>query len=108
MSLMVNGHPSKTLVSDEPASQVVNSAVPAHVLGVQRGYIMVAIPVSSLALAAAVVKGTGVNVGMTVTTDVGVGTLLADAAGDDDDPHDASTAITAIDAIATSFLNTLT
>ncbi len=62
----VSGHPSNTSVSEAPASQVVNIAFPAQVLAVHRGYIIAAIPVSSVALAAAVVTGTGVTVGTTV------------------------------------------
>ncbi len=80
-------------------------AIRAQVLAVHRGYIIAAMATSSVALAAAVVTGTGVDVGAAANAGVAVGALLTTAVGDDEEPHETSRAIVATDVIAASFLD---
>ena len=58
-----------------------------------------------MGLAAAVVTGTGVEVGMEVKTGVAVGDALADALGDEDEPQDTSATVNDVRATAPSFPN---
>jgi len=107
-SLAVNGHGAKTSGPDELASQVVNIASPAQLAGVHAGYTVVATPLSSSPLAAAVDAGAAEGVSVAVNVGTGVEVLVAADVGFAGDPHEASSAIAIIGAPQTILLKNLT